>query len=213
MRKLLTGRRHSSIWAGIAALSLPGTLLAHHPMEGTVPTNIWHGFLSGLGHPVIGVDHFAFLVALGVLAGLVKHSGMTMILAFVPATAIGTLLLVSGVGLGAAEVAIALSLFLVGLALVMGWTRTPLLFAGIASLAGIFHGYGYGEAIVGSEPMPLIAYLAGLVVIQTGIALAVAHIVRRVKAPNDTHVPNALRYGGAAVGVLGVIFAGQAILF
>ena len=38
---------------------------AHHLMGGEVPTTAWQGLLSGLGHPIIGIDHFAFIVGVG----------------------------------------------------------------------------------------------------------------------------------------------------
>jgi len=40
---------------------------AHHTMGGGMPSNFFEGFMSGLAHPVIGVDHLAFIVALGLV--------------------------------------------------------------------------------------------------------------------------------------------------
>jgi urease accessory protein len=42
--------------------------LAHHPFGGNTPSNVVEAFLSGMGHPIIGVDDFAFVVASGLLA-------------------------------------------------------------------------------------------------------------------------------------------------
>ena len=39
---------------------------AHHLMGGHTPATFGEGILSGLGHPVIGLDHFAAVVAVGV---------------------------------------------------------------------------------------------------------------------------------------------------
>ena len=41
---------------------------AHHVMGGRTPATFAEGILSGLGHPIIGVDHFAAVVAVGCLA-------------------------------------------------------------------------------------------------------------------------------------------------
>ncbi|HET9176699.1 MAG TPA: HupE/UreJ family protein, partial [Pseudolabrys sp.] len=38
---------------------------AHHVMGGRMPATFMDGFLSGLGHPIIGIDHFAAVVAVG----------------------------------------------------------------------------------------------------------------------------------------------------
>ena len=40
--------------------------LAHHPMAGKTPSNMMEGLLSGIGHPVLGMDHLAFVFAMGV---------------------------------------------------------------------------------------------------------------------------------------------------
>jgi urease accessory protein len=41
---------------------------AHHAMGGTTPQTLAQGLLSGLAHPVIGLDHLAFTLAAGLLA-------------------------------------------------------------------------------------------------------------------------------------------------
>ena len=38
---------------------------AHHPMGGATPANFSQGFLSGLAHPIIGLDHLVFVIAIG----------------------------------------------------------------------------------------------------------------------------------------------------
>lgn len=43
------------------------SVFAHHPLGGETPVTFMHGLLSGVGHPVIGLDHLAFIVAAGVL--------------------------------------------------------------------------------------------------------------------------------------------------
>ena len=41
-------------------VSLASPALAHQPMGGVVPETLLHGLMSGVGHPIIGLDHFAF---------------------------------------------------------------------------------------------------------------------------------------------------------
>ena len=41
---------------------------AHHVMGGLMPATFGEGILSGLGHPVIGLDHLAAVIAVGCLA-------------------------------------------------------------------------------------------------------------------------------------------------
>ena len=52
--------------------------------------------------------------------------------------------------------------------------RALLLFA----LAGLVHGYALGESIVGAEASPLVAYLLGLLIMQTAIGVVVYAAVR-----------------------------------
>ena len=46
------------------------------------------------------------------------------------------------------------------------------------SLAGIAHGYAYGESIVGAEPTPMIAYLAGFTLVQLAVMFAASAAAR-----------------------------------
>lgn len=152
--------------------------LAHHPMGGGPPQSLWHGLLSGLAHPVIGLDHLAFVLLVGLMAALTGRSlGGT--LAFVGATLAGAGLTLAGVKLPLAELVIAGSV--VGLAALVMSGRSLSKSAGSAVfvLAGLFHGWAYGEAIVGSEPTPIIAYLIGFGIVQVVIASCVAHVTMR----------------------------------
>ena len=60
--------------AGLAAFG--GPALAHHAMDYALPATALDGFLSGLGHPLIGTDHLLFIVAAGVLAARVERGGL-----------------------------------------------------------------------------------------------------------------------------------------
>ena len=57
------------------AAVMPVPALAHHPMGGAAATTAWQGFVSGVAHPVVGLDHLAFLLAAGVLAAAVGRRG------------------------------------------------------------------------------------------------------------------------------------------
>ncbi|MGZ5836895.1 MAG: HupE/UreJ family protein, partial [Xanthobacteraceae bacterium] len=57
------------VLSGLAAI-LAQPALAHHVMGGAMSANWWQGLLSGLGHPVIGLDHFAAIVAAGFISSV-----------------------------------------------------------------------------------------------------------------------------------------------
>ena len=55
---------------------------AHHVMGGMSPSTLFEGLLSGLAHPVIEMDHLAFVIALG-LAAAFTSDGLRLVGLFV----------------------------------------------------------------------------------------------------------------------------------
>lgn len=158
--------------------------LAHHPLGDVAPQTFAHGLLSGLAHPVIGLDHLAFVVLAGIAAALTGLR-MTGALAFVAATVAGTFVMLAGATLPLAELVIAGSVVVLGALLVMGRQLAGPVALGGFALAGLFHGWAYGEAVVGSEMTAVGAYMVGFGLIQFAIAWGVAQLTTRALAnPN-----------------------------
>jgi urease accessory protein len=171
-------RRQISVLSLLALLPLPAA--AHHPMDGAMPETLWQGFASGIGHPVIGLDHLTFLLAAGVLAAaLPRGEAFRAIAGFLAAGMAGLTLHMAGIGLGMTEALVAASVLLAGLALlVTKRVSAPALLLGFP-LAGLFHGHAFAEAVIGAEATPIIAYLAGLAVIQGGLMLGAMALTRQ----------------------------------
>jgi len=75
------------------------------------------------------------------------------------------------------------------------------------AVAGLFHGYAYGESIFGAERTPLGAYLLGLVIVQTAIATGVALAMRR-----PLNSPLNARLAGAVIAGIGLaVLMGQIV--
>jgi urease accessory protein len=166
--------------AGLSATLMALPAAAHHPTGSMTPAGVVDGFLSGLGHPVIGLDHLAFLVAVGLAAG-VAGLGAAVPLLFVAASLGGVLLHLAAVPVPFAEAMVAGSVALAGALLLS--RRTSLdIWATLAVAAGLVHGFAYGEAVVGAEATPVLAYLAGLAVIQGGMMLALARLASTLPA-------------------------------
>jgi urease accessory protein len=208
-KSMIKLHRCSRRLAGLAALVLVSTLAsglsaqAHHVMGGRTPETFIQGLLSGLAHPVIGLDHLAFIVAMGVAAG-VAALNLAIPAVFIVASALGVGLHVQGVALPAAEPVVAASVLLIGALVAAGRALPAGGWVAVFALAGLFHGYAFGESIFGAERAPLAAYLAGLVMVQTVLAVGVALIARR--AASDMIKP---RLAGAAVAGIGIaILAG-----
>lgn len=176
---------------------------AHHVMGGKMPETFLQGLLSGLGHPVIGVDHLAAIVGVGILAALAAR-GAAVVLAFSVAVIAGVGLHLGKIDLPASELFVGLTTLVIGALVIarpsMGRVLALLLFG----VAGLVHGYALGESIVGAEPSPLVAYLLGLLIMQSAIGVVVYAAVRSL-----AHWP-ARTAGLAAVGVLVALAGGIA---
>jgi urease accessory protein len=182
---------------------------AHHVMGGRTPSTFMEGLLSGLAHPVIGPDHLAFLLAVGVAVG-VGGLNLALPVVFVAAMAIGVVVHVNGIGLPAAEIIVALSVLLTGLLIAYGRALPVAVWATLFAVAGLFHGYALGESIYGAETTPLDAYLLGLVVIQGAVTVGIALAMRRMGAGISEMAP---RLAGALVVAVGLIaLVGQFVL-
>jgi len=190
----------SAALATVATVLTPLAAFAHHPMGGATPSTLWQGFASGVGHPVIGLDHLAFIVAIGLMAAL-AGARVLVPLAFVAATALGCVLHLNSVSLPAGELVIAGSVLFAGL-VVSGLLRLPVLaIMGLVGLAGVAHGHAYGEAIFGAEQAQVYAYLAGFSAVQLMIAVTTAALAARALAASQA---TGVRVSGALIAGVGV---------
>jgi urease accessory protein len=195
---------------GVVVLALGGApAYAHHLMGGRTPATFAEGMLSGLGHPVIGLDHFAAVVAVGCLAAA-HRSASALAIAFIVAMMAGVALHLHGATIPAAEILVALTVLALGALMVlrrgMSTGAALALFAGV----GIIHGYALGESIYGAEPTPLYAYLSGLAVIQGTIALAAAHLTNLLAQRSPDVSP--LRLVGAGIVGIGLVVLMQQVI-
>lgn len=198
-----------SILAGLGLLLFAPAALAHHPLGGQLPSNFFEGFMSGVAHPVIGLDHFVFVIAAGLLAAL-SRQGLMIPIAFVIAGLAGTGIHLQSLDLPAPEFFISASVLLFGMLLALKKSPNWPIVAGLGAIAGLFHGYAYGEAIVGADMTPMVAYLTGFTVIQLVIALGASGIGRAVlKGSQMPELP--LRFAGFAIGGMGVTFLSAVI--
>ncbi|MEL6580524.1 MAG: HupE/UreJ family protein [Cyanobacteria bacterium J06621_12] len=184
--------------------------LAHHPNGGEIPGNFVAGFFSGIGHPVIGIDHLIFVIAIGLLASLRNKLGLILPTAFVIATAIGTGIHLQSVDLPGAELIISASVLIMGIFLAQKNQVNLALITIAAAIAGIFHGYAYGESIIGAETMALGAYLLGFCSIQLAISAIAFYLGQKViNQPRKSAL--LLRFAGFTVCGVGFAFLSSAL--
>lgn len=197
--------------AAIGALAA-SPALAHHAMGGAPMETFSHGLLSGVGHPLLGFDHLFFVAAVGVAAAFTGRA-LTAPLAFVGAMIAGVALVVAGVALPMVEPAIALSLLVLGGLIARGRAlplgRAMVLFA----VAGLFHGWAFGESLAGNEGGASAAvaagYLIGLAATQWAIAVAAGWAVTRAWGAATAAAAPA-RIAGAMVAGAGALLTLEA---
>jgi len=190
----------------LACSNVPAS--AHHVMGGRTPVTFTEGILSGLGHPVIGLDHFAAVVAVGCLAAI-HRAAFGAAIVFVLAMMAGVALHLHGVTVPGAEILVAISVIVLGALLLrnreMPAAAAILLFA----LVGVIHGCALGESIYGAEPAPLYAYLLGLAIIQSAIALVAAKCAAKFIQASDL---TPLRLVGAGIAGVGLAVLMQQVI-
>ena len=165
------------------------------------------GFGSGFLHPLLGWDHVAAMVAVGLWGAFLKEPAIWLLPVVFPLVmAIGGALGVIGIALPAVEVGIAASALVLG-AMVLLAVRPPLWVA--ATLVGvfaIFHGHAHGtELPAATSPL---AYSLGFVVATGllhlgGIAFG---LLTRWRAGRLM-----VRAGGAVIALAGALFLIRAV--
>ncbi len=193
----------------VLALPLVGLVaatpaLAHHAMDAVTPSTFAQGLISGLAHPVIGIDHLAALIGVGLVSSRFSR-GLALPALWISAMAAGIGLHLSSATVPYAELLVALSVVIIGTAATV---RTTLPFAAIAPLfavGGALHGYALGESIVGAESTPLAAYIVGLVAVQTSLTTGVTLAARHLSSASFAAPSLKLRLAGVAVAVTGAV--------
>lgn len=190
--------------AGYAlTLLMANSANAHHVMDNQIPKSIFEGLLSGVAHPVIGLDHLLFVISIGLLAALSQKSLSTSLIAFVLTCFSGVLFHTLGLGLPKVELAIALSVFLSGL-IIIGRIRSLSLLSMFAACAGLFHGFAYGEAIYGAPVEITLSYLLGIGLIQCGIAVLAYWVTGELIVRSKVRLKLVSQAIGCAIALFGV---------
>jgi urease accessory protein len=181
----------------LAATATPA--LAHHVMGGQTPSTVLQGLLSGLGHPVIGLDHLATVIAVGCLASW-HRQGAGLVIGFVAAMIAGVALHILGMTVPGTEWMISGTVIALGIVLIRREIPAVAYEAVLFVFAGFINGYALGESIFGAEQTPYYAYLAGLAIIQSAIGLGAMLVAQRLMRADVTP----LRLVGAGIAGIGI---------
>jgi urease accessory protein len=180
---------------GLFTLLLPQAALAHN-IGGS-------GMLSGISHPLTGLDHMLAMVAVGVISTQLGGKAVWQVPAtFVSFMVVGGFMAIFGLALPAVEVGIALSVLVLGVAIAFSSKVPHLLAFLMVALFAIFHGHAHGEE------MPVIAN-AGLYAIGFVSSTALLHISGVLIghfAKKTALTSRLLQFAGAGVGLMGLLF-------
>src|SRR5688500_3875125 len=111
------------------AAGLPSLAHAHHGMDNATPSTLYEGLVSGLAHPVIGLDHLFFVFAVGVACYFFRR-GAGSVAAFLAATLAGTIVHLYQATVPYADAWVAVTVVVAGVLL---WRASPLLKSGAAA--------------------------------------------------------------------------------
>ena len=154
-----------SSFAVVPAMLMPTMAFAH--------TGVGHatGFLHGFEHPISGLDHVLAMVMVGVFAWQLGGQALWRVPAtFVAVMAVGGSLGVAGIAIPFVEVAIALSVVVLGAAVALNVRASVAAAMGVIGLFAIFHGHAHGAEM--PEAAGGVAYTVGFMTATTLLHLA-----------------------------------------
>ena len=160
------------------------------------------GLMHGFTHPITGVDHVLAMVAVGVLAAQLGGRALWLVpLGFVGVMAVAGAFGMAGIQLPAAEVGIALSVFVLGLAVAFRLSPPELAAMALVGFFAVFHGHVHGAEMPAAASG--VAYAAGFVgatamlhAVGVGVGLLVGWEAGALS-------PRLLQAGGGAMALFG----------
>jgi len=199
-----TSRRYRCVamCALAAALACVPALAQAHEETGQAA-----GFLSGLAHPVSGLDHVLAMIAVGLWGAVLGPPAIWVLpVAFPLVMALGGLMGLLGIALPGVEIGIAVSAIVLG-TMVLAELRPPLwLAAAIVAFFAVFHGHAHGRELPAGTSALLysLGFVAATGLLHAvGILLGLAH---RWAAGRQ-----AVRVAGGGVALAGLFFLWRAI--
>ena len=136
---------------------------------------------------------------------------MPLIASFIATAVIGAVVHAINFDFPLSEQLVAVSVIAAGALVGLGLGARQQIWLPFAAVAGLLHGYAFGETILGSDAIVIGAYLIGVVVICAVIAVGVMLIASKVVGPADAGALP-LRIAGALVAALGVFLLVQLIM-
>ena len=158
------------------------------------------GAAAGFLHPLMGLDHVAAMVAIGLWAAQIGGGrGWMLPAGFLAGMAGGISLSLAGgmsLSVGGIEAGVAASVIILGVMLAMARPFKAAMALPMVMAAGLFHGMAHGGEIGGALLPTALGMLAGS---------ALLHGLGMIAGAAMTQHGRALRFGGAAIAGLGAL--------
>lgn len=170
------------------------------PLSASAHTLSGNGFISGISHPLLGIDHLLAMVAVGIISTIIGGKiAWKLPLLFVTFMCLGGILGMLGIHLPGVEYSIALSVLLSGIIIAYS-KKIPFVIPATATmLFALAHGHAHGAEMPNST-QPVI-YILGFVLATLSLHLsgvAIGHYAKK------HHIAlTALRYTGAGISMVG----------
>jgi urease accessory protein len=194
-------------WLKNGCLLVPFILLSPSYASAHIEGGQAIGFITGLMHPLSGLDHVLAMIAVGIWGAQLGNPALWILpVTFPMVMAMGAMMGMLGISLPGIEIGIALSAVLLG-TMVVGEIRPKIFVAALlVGFFAIFHGHAHGTELPAGQSGML--YSMGFVVATGflhagGIALGLIHRWPAGKL--------ALRGAGAIIAVMGGTFFWRAI--
>jgi urease accessory protein len=181
-----------------ALVLVPTVVLAH----------TWHadtsGLLHGFMHPLTGIDHVLAMIAVGVLAAQLGRGARWLVpLAFVGVMMVGGGFGMAGISVPFAELAVAASVVVLGLAIAFAFRLHALAVVTLVSFFALFHGHVHGAEMPGAASM--LAYTAGFVGATALLHLIGVTLGILLGLPDANRRGRLAHAGGGAMALFGIV--------
>ena len=132
------------------------------------------GFISGMAHPISGLDHILAMIGVGILAFFASKKGYLALIGFMGAMVLAAVIGKSGVAIPFIEEGILLSIAVVFALIGYAKNISTGIIVAIVAFFGAFHGYAHGaEFTTGNFVLYMLGFaLSTLALHLTGMASA-----------------------------------------
>jgi urease accessory protein len=208
LSKITTSKQYRYL-VSLAALVLISLLSSWSgsPVQHSI-SSLWEGFIWGIADPVLNLNRFAGIVAIGLISARFL-SGVWLGIAFASAAFVGQIIHLQQFSLPGADLMIAICTIGFGMMLVTSTQMNWLAITFLTLMVGLFQGEANMAAIITADTATILAHVIGVTLTQVLIFLSVREIgASQGMAEVNQFLPRIIRFAGLACCAIGFVFLG-----